>query len=93
MTSSVDRLTDVAGKQVNHIEELWKEIELKQDRIKELQETIQDKDFELEDLNQHCAILERDNKKMNEDRLKFKTAEATIEKKINKQFNLESVDN
>ena len=73
--------------------ELWKEIGLKQDRIKELQETIQDKDFELEDLNQHCAILERDNKKMNEDRLKFKTAEATIEKKINKQFNLESVDN
>jgi uncharacterized protein YoxC len=100
MTSSVDRLTDVAGKQVNHIEELWKEIELKQDRIKELQETIQDKDFELEDLNQHytdqlrhLAEIERENKKLNEDRLKFKTAEATIEKKLNKQFNLESVDN
>ena len=80
--------------------ELWKEIGLKQDRIKELQETIQDKDFELEDLNQHytdqlrhLAEIERENKKLYEDRLKFNTAEATIEKKLNKQFNLESVDN
>ena len=33
MSSSVDRLTDVAGKQTHHIENLWEEIGQKQNRI------------------------------------------------------------
>ena len=36
MTSSVDRLTDVAGKQVNHIDELWSEIGHKNNKINSL---------------------------------------------------------
>ena len=36
MSSSVDRLTDVAGKQSIHISELWTEIGLKNEKIVKL---------------------------------------------------------
>ena len=36
MSSSVDRLTDVAGKQTIHIQELWEEIGQKNTRINAL---------------------------------------------------------
>ena len=36
MSSSVDRLTDVAGKQTIHIQELWEEIGQKNTRINSL---------------------------------------------------------
>ena len=42
MSSSVDRLTDVAGKQTHHIENLWEEIGQKQTRIKALVNKVND---------------------------------------------------
>jgi|TARA_R110000822_G_scaffold141248_1_gene279023 peptidoglycan hydrolase CwlO-like protein len=47
MTSAVDRLTDVAGKQVNHIEELWAEIGNKNSKINTLQEKIYERNEEI----------------------------------------------
>ena len=42
MSSSVDRLTDVAGKQTHHIENLWEEIGQKQNRINALVNKVND---------------------------------------------------
>ena len=46
MSSSVDRLTDVAGKHSIHISELWTEIGLKNERIVKLTNKI----YELQDI-------------------------------------------
>tara|TARA_Y100000389_G_C17294808_1_gene429924 strand:+ start:154 stop:504 length:351 start_codon:yes stop_codon:yes gene_type:complete len=80
--------------------ELWNEIGFKQEKIKDLQETIQDKDFEIDDLNkQHTdqlwdmAKLEQENTKLKKERDKNRLESAQVEKKLNKHFNLESVDN
>ena len=43
--------------------ELWKEIGLKQEKIKLLEETIQDKDFEIADLNSSHAKRKRTNER------------------------------
>ena len=52
MTSSVDRLTDVAGKQVNHIDELWSEIGHKNNKINSLNEKIFEKNAEIQRLQE-----------------------------------------
>ena len=44
MSSSVDRLTDVAGKQQHHISELWEEIGHKNTKIQKLKEKIPSKE-------------------------------------------------
>ena len=52
MTSSVDRLTDVAVKQVNHIDELWSEIGHKNNKINSLNEKIFEKNAEIQRLQE-----------------------------------------
>ena len=52
MTSSVDRLTDVAGKQVNHIDESWSEIGHKNNKINSLNEKIFEKNAEIQRLQE-----------------------------------------
>ena len=80
----------------NMINELWKEIGLKQDKIKDLQEQIQDKDFEIADLNQahtdqlwDLSKLEKENKELKE----VCGGVAHYEKKIKQFMRKESVDN
>ena len=62
---------ETINKMATHVNELWKEIGLKQDRIKILEEQIQDKDFEIDDLNKahsdqlwDLAKLEKENKEL-----------------------------
>ena len=76
--------------------ELWKEIGLKQEKIKLLEETIQDKDFEIADLNSSHADqlweldkLEKENAQMKE----VCGGVAAYEKKIKQYIKKESVDN
>ena len=83
--------------------ELWNEIGFKQSKIKELQETIQDKDFEIEDLNKahtdqlwDLSKLEEKNLKLqkeNEELREFAGGVVQVEKKIKQRTKQESVDN
>jgi|TARA_R100001463_G_scaffold16863_3_gene43481 peptidoglycan hydrolase CwlO-like protein len=50
MTSSVDRLTDVAGKQCLHIENLWEEIGAKNNRIADLNQKIIERNEKIREL-------------------------------------------
>lgn len=83
--------------------ELWNEIGLKQNKIKELQEIIQDKEFEIEDLNKahtdqlwDLAKLEQEIsklKKANEEMEEVCGGVAQFEKKIKQHIKKGSVDN
>ena len=83
--------------------ELWNEIGFKQSKIKELQETIQDKDFEIDDLNKahtdqlwDLAKLEEKISKLekeNEELREFAGGVVQVEKKIKQHTKQESVDN
>jgi len=83
--------------------ELWNEIGFKQSKIKELQEKIQDKDFEIDDLNKahtdklwDLAKLEQENLKLkneNEELREVCGGVAQVEKKIKKHIKKERVDN
>tara|TARA_R110002020_G_scaffold327530_4_gene543461 strand:- start:70 stop:417 length:348 start_codon:yes stop_codon:yes gene_type:complete len=80
----------------NMITELWKEIGLKQDKIKELQEQIQDKDFEIADLNQAHTDQLWDLSKLEKENTELKEVcggVAHYEKKIKQFIKKESVDN
>lgn len=79
-----------------HITALWTELEFKKMRITELEETIQDKDFEIADLNSSHADqlweldkLEKENAQMKE----VCGGVAAYEKKIKQYIKKESVDN
>jgi septal ring factor EnvC (AmiA/AmiB activator) len=87
---------ETINKMATHVNELWKEIGLKQDRIKILEEQIQDKDFEIDDLNKahsdqlwDLAKLEKENKELKE----VCGGVAHYEKKIKEFIKKESVDN
>jgi hypothetical protein len=83
--------------------ELWNEIGLKQNKITELQQTIQDKDFEIDDLNKahtdqlwDLAKLEQENLKLKKDNEEMKEVcggVAQFEKKIKQHIKKGSVDN
>ena len=80
----------------NMITELWKEIGLKQDRIKILEEQIQDKDFEIDDLNKAHTDQLWDLAKLEKENIELKEVcggVAHYEKKIKKFLKKESVDN
>ena len=87
---------ETINKMATHVNELWKEIGLKQDRIKILEEQIQDKDCEIDDLNKahsdqlwDLAKLEKENKELKE----VCGGVAHYEKKIKEFIKKESVDN
>ena len=87
---------ETINKMATHVNELWKEIGLKQDRIKILEEQIQDKDFEIDDLNKahsdqlwDLAKLEKENNELKE----VCGGVAHYEKKIKEFIKKESVDN
>jgi chromosome segregation ATPase len=94
---------ETINKMATHVNELWKEIGLKQDRIKFLEDQIQDKDFEIDDLNKahtdqlwDLAKLEQENLKLKKDNEEMKEVcggVAQFEKKIKQHIKKGSVDN
>ena len=94
---------ETTNKMVTMNSELWNEIGLKQNKIKELQQTIQDKEFEIGDLNTahidqlwDLAKLEEKNLKLqkeNEELREFAGRVVQVERKIKQRTKQESVDN
>ena len=87
---------ETINKMATHVNELWKEIGLKQDRIKILEEQIQDKDFEIDDLNKAHTDQLWDLAKLEKENIELKEVcggVAHYEKKIKKFLKKESVDN
>jgi chromosome segregation ATPase len=96
MSKAVKDYAATTNQLSTHINALWTELEFKKLRITELEGTIQDKDFEISDLNEACTSqltqiegLEAENKELTE----ICGGVAHYEKKIKEFIKKESVDN
>lgn len=78
MTSTVDRLSDVLGKQSHHIAELWEEIRIKQDLLVEQKKKI----------NRYLTMIDAYRRKIHSEEVEG----ADLEKRFRESVG-ESVDN
>ena len=96
MSKAVQDYAATTNKLATHIIALWTDLEFKNLRITELEGSIQDKDFEIADLNEAYTVqlkqikrLETENKELTE----ICGGVAHYEKKIKEFIKKESVDN
>ena len=89
MAKAVQDYAATTNKLATHITALWNDLEFNKLRINELNEIIQDKNFEISDLNDALRELETENKELKE----VCGVVAHYEKKIKQFIKKESVDN
>jgi uncharacterized protein YoxC len=89
MAKAVQDYAATTNKLATHITALWTDLEFNKLRINELNDIIQDKNFEISDLNDALRELETENKELKE----VCGGVAHYEKKIKQFIKKESVDN
>jgi|TARA_B100001059_G_scaffold227726_1_gene257936 chromosome segregation ATPase len=89
MAKAVQDYAATINKLATHITALWTDLEFNKLRINELNDIIQDKNFEISDLNDALRELETENKELKE----VCGGVAHYEKKIKQFIKKESVDN
>jgi uncharacterized coiled-coil protein SlyX len=89
MAKAVQDYAATINKLSTHITALWTDLEFNKLRINELNDIIQDKNFEISDLNDALRELETENKELKE----VCGGVAHYEKKIKQFIKKESVDN
>jgi chromosome segregation ATPase len=89
MAKAVQDYAATINKLATHINALWTDLEFNKLRINELNDIIQDKNFEISDLNDALRELETENKELKE----VCGGVAHYEKKIKQFIKKESVDN